>query len=229
MTGAGYEGMNAILRAPVASTVDVVRALTPFRRRAVPMLWHLGPSSEAGTEEHLRAAGLELYEEEPGMVARLGGELPGSPEGLVIEVVRDAGKLRRFVEVLTGSTTGPVVSSLVRLRAATGLGEEATFQHLLGLLDGRPVATAAVAHGARAAEIQHVVTLADRRRGGIGTAMTAAAMRLAREHGHERAVLTSSPDGERVYRRLGFETVCVVRRFLWQPTSALRGSSSGPG
>jgi GNAT superfamily N-acetyltransferase len=125
--------------------------------------------------------------------------------------------LRQFVEIWTGTTSGAAVSFLTRLRAATGLDESATFQHLLGWLDGRPVATAAVAHGARASEIQHVVTLADLRRRGIGRAMTAAAMELARRHGHEHAVLTSSPEGEGVYRTLGFETVCTVRRFLWKP------------
>jgi hypothetical protein len=50
--------------------------------------------------------------------------------------------------------------------------------------------------------------------------MTAATMALASERGHEHAVLTASPDGAGVYRRLGFEVVCAVRRFLWKPTSA---------
>jgi hypothetical protein len=47
--------------------------------------------------------------------------------------------------------------------------------------------------------------------------MTAAAMDLARRRGDKRAVLTSSPEGEGVYRNLGFEPVCTVRRFLWKP------------
>lgn len=72
LTGAGYEGLNAILWAPVASLTDVAHALEPFRQRGVPMLWHLGPTVVEAIEKRLVAGGLEFYEEEPGMIARLG-------------------------------------------------------------------------------------------------------------------------------------------------------------
>ena len=95
-----------------------------------------------------------------------------SPLGLRISPVRSEDELRQFVGILTGSQTPPF-STVSRLRAATGLGIDATFQHLISSLDGRPVATAAVAHGRNASEIQHVVTLPEARRRGVGTAMTA--------------------------------------------------------
>ena len=88
---------------------------------------------------------------------------------------------------------------------------------MIGYLDDEPVATAAVYRGRRASEIQHVVTLDQHRRRGIGTAITGAALELARRHGNGCAVLTASPDGEGLYRRLGFVTVCSVRRFLQRP------------
>jgi ribosomal protein S18 acetylase RimI-like enzyme len=54
------------------------------------------------------------------------------------------------------------------------------------------------------------------RRKGIGTALTVAALRvIAARVG--TAVLTSSPDGLRIYRRLGFQQVGTVRRYLWSP------------
>jgi len=219
VTGAGYEGFNAVLRAPCASAGEVEDALEPFRRRRVPMLWHLFGADAVSAGEHLTENGFEFYEEEPGMVARLdAAAVPStSPPGLRISAVRSAGELRQFVEILTGSRDAVSLERVTRLRAATGLGIDATFQHLIGSLDGRLVATAAVAHGRNASEIQHVVTLPDARRRGVGTAMTAAAMTLVSRHGHDEAVLTSSPDGEGVYRSLGFDVVCPVRRFLWKP------------
>jgi hypothetical protein len=47
--------------------------------------------------------------------------------------------------------------------------------------------------------------------------MTAVAMTLASRYGHDQAVLTASPDAAGVYRSLGFDVVCTVRRFLWKP------------
>lgn len=51
------------------------------------------------------------------------------------------------------------------------------------------------------------------RRRGIGLAMTCAALHAARDAGAARAGLDASSAGERMYRRLGFETVTAVTRF----------------
>ncbi len=219
VTGVGYEGFNAVLRAPCASAGDIEEALEPFRRRRAPMLWHLFDADAVRSGERLIENGFEFYEEEPGMVAHLDAVVAPStmPPGLRISPVRSEDELRQFGEILTGSRNAAFLERVTRLRAATGLGIDATFQHLIGRLDGRPVASAAVAHGRNASEIQHVVTLPDARRRGIGTAMTAAAMTAASHHGHDQAVLTSSPEGAGVYRSLGFDVVCTVRRFLWKP------------
>ena len=49
-----------------------------------------------------------------------------------------------------------------------------------------------------------------KRKKGIGLAMTQAVMREAKKYGARFAVLQSSPDGYRVYRRAGFEQQCQV-------------------
>jgi GNAT superfamily N-acetyltransferase len=177
------------------------------------MLWHVGPQSDRSLEALLLSAGLEFDEEEPGMVMRLDrpGETPAVPADLCIEAVREPETLLRWVDILSG---GRLPESGVALRAALGLDASAACQHLIGYLGDEAVATAAVYHGERASEIQHVVTLDRHRRRGIGAAITAAALELARERGRSHAVLTASPAGEAIYRRLGFVTVCSVRRFL---------------
>jgi ribosomal protein S18 acetylase RimI-like enzyme len=132
-------------------------------------------------------------------------------ETLLLFRKRGVETLGRWVDIWSG---GRLQETAVRLRAALGLDASAACQHLIGYLDDEAVATAAVYHGRRASEIQHVATLDQHRRRGIGTAITAAAIELARQHGNRYAVLTASPDGEGLYRRLGFVTVCSVRRFL---------------
>jgi ribosomal protein S18 acetylase RimI-like enzyme len=213
ITGVPYAGLNGVFRARDLNAADVEDTLQQFRERGVSMLWHVGPQSDGGLEPLLLSAGLEFEEEEPGMVMRLDapGEPPAVPDGLRIEPVREVETLRRWVDILSG---GRLPESGVALRAALGLDAAAACQHLLGFLGDEAVATAAVYHGTRASEIQHVVTLDRYRRRGIGAAITAAALELALERGQSHAVLTASPDGEAIYRRLGFVTVCSVRRFL---------------
>jgi len=213
ITGVPYAGLNGVFRARGIGAAAVEETLLLFRRRGVPMLWHIGPQTSPGVETLVLAAGLEFDEEEPGMFARLDtpGHISAVPAGLRIEPVRDLETLGRWVDILSG---GRLDDRAVALRAALGLGASAACQHLLGYLDDEAVATAAVYRGRRASEIQHVVTLEQYRRRGIGTAITAATVELARRHGNGYAVLTASPDGEGLYRRLGFVTVCSVRRFL---------------
>ena len=213
ITGVPYAGLNGVFRARGLSAAAVEETLLLFRQRGVPMLWHIGPQSDPEVETLVTSAGLELDEEEPGMFAPLDtlAQTAAAPTGLRIEPVRDLETLGRWVDILSG---GRVVEETVPLRAALGLGASAACQHLIGYLDDEAVATAAVYRGRRASEIQHVVTLDQHRRRGIGTAITAAALELARRHGNGCAVLTASPDGEGIYSRLGFVTVCSVRRFL---------------
>jgi predicted GNAT family acetyltransferase len=58
--------------------------------------------------------------------------------------------------------------------------------------------------------IYNVATVPDARRGGFGTALTAAAMAYGLERGARWAILESSSMGMSVYERLGFRQVCEV-------------------
>jgi GNAT superfamily N-acetyltransferase len=115
------------------------------------------------------------------------------------------------------------VDSLVELRAACGLGADPPTSHLLGLLDGTPVGCAAVFVGDQrdgpppAAWVEWIVTATAARRRGIGGALVHACLALARSRGLRRAVLTSSPDGHGIYRRLGFRDCCTVSRYRYPP------------
>jgi GNAT superfamily N-acetyltransferase len=224
-TGIRYEGFNGILWArlegrDLAGAVE--QALGPFREAGLPMLWHLGPTSSPPTlARALEAAGLSHYEDEPGMVADLGalGPAPAAPAALEIRPVRDRADLADWCRVLAGAPPEADLGSLVALRAPGALGPEPPAPHLLGLLDGTPVGCAAVFVGDRrtgppAAWVESVVTAADARGLGIGSAVTHACLTLARARGLGRAALTASPDGARIYRRLGFRERCRVSRYL---------------
>ncbi len=216
-TGLPYEGFNAAFgRGPIRREwIDDVMDL--FRRANAPMLWHVWPA-DYGIESALLERGLVFYEQEPAMVADLAVEAKGpSPTDMDIRRARDLEDLYVWVRILSGSSNDTFIRRVAELRGAAASRTGARFEHLLGLVDGDVVATAGVFHGTRAAEIQHIATERSHRRRGIGTAMTVAALELVRRQGGRYAVLTASPDGFGIYKRLGFETVATVRRFLGRP------------
>ncbi len=80
----------------------------------------------------------------------------------------------------------------------------------LGRVDGKPVGAAMSYRTDQAVGIFGVTTIAAMRRRGYGTALTRAAMLV--DSGLP-SILAPSPEGEQVYRRLGFEQVGELR--IW--------------
>lgn len=213
-TGVGYEGLNGVFIAPGTAAVPVESARRTFHRLGVPALWHVavhGDRPPPDAEPVVGEPGVTFYEEEPVLVTRVDRyELPAVDRLSIIPVTGGAG-LREWVRLWSGRESGAVFEDTVRARSAAG------FSHLLAVVAGVPVGCAATFVRDGWGEVQHVVTVAAMRRRGIGTALTVAALRTIGAHGATTAVLTSSPDGLRIYRRLGFWQVGRVRRYLWSP------------
>ncbi|MGH3737274.1 MAG: GNAT family N-acetyltransferase [Micromonosporaceae bacterium] len=241
ITGASYEGLNGVYWARDGEAVD--EALAPFRQVEVPMLWHAGPTSPDTLPRELADAGLSHYGTEPGMVLdldqpanegadSLDASRPGlgtfarwlPPEGLEIRRVGAEGQMRAWVRIWAAPPSRLLEDRLVALRAPMAYGVAARTPHLLGVLDGEPVACAAVwvgrlpgQEGRPVAWLEHIATRIAVRRRGIGTALTRACLDVARRRAASHAALTASPSAERLYRGLGFHDVCTVTRYLWSP------------
>ncbi len=225
---------NGVLRARPApgQTPDelVQELLAPYVRTATAMLWHTDGDVDPGLEAALRAAGLTVVEQEPAMVADLDpiAVAVEAPPGVVVQEVDDLVGLRAWMCVLLGldpraeaavpERVRPRLSALVAARAGVALpGGDRHAPHLLATADGLPVGCAAVFTSGPAAVVDHVVTARPWRGRGIGTALTRAAMAAGSAAGHDRAVLTASPDGVGILRALGFTPVGDVRRYRWSP------------
>jgi ribosomal protein S18 acetylase RimI-like enzyme len=198
--------------------------LAHLRRRRLPGSWHLAPSMRPeGLGEILLAAGFADGGGEPAMAVDLRladlGQDPSLSGDLVIEVVGDEGGLDAYRRVLgDGFGEGPKEADWVASAYATiGLGPETGWCHLVGSVDGQAAATASVFLTGDTAGIYFVSTRPRFRRRGFGAAVTRRAMAEAARLGASRAVLGSSPMGQRVYERLGFRTVFTYRLFEWEP------------
>jgi GNAT superfamily N-acetyltransferase len=216
----GYH--NAVVRASVGmdhADEVIVASRAVMERYGVPGSWHVGPSmSPPDLGTRLSALGFEGGRE-PGMAVQLGA-MPSveMPAGLEISRVASGGELADHEAVLaSGFGEGPPEAAWVcEMYRRIGLDDD-SWRHFVGRIDGSPVACATTFFASGVAGLYFVCTSPDVRRRGIGAAISHAALADARAAGVSVGVLGSSPMGQHVYERLGFETVCDVYVYEWGP------------
>ena len=216
----GYH--NCVVRAMLApqdADSAIVSSCELMRAKAVPGSWHVGPS--------MRPSDLWLRLEahgftgavEPGMAADL-ERLPDveMPAGLQIERIRSTTDLDSYARVLSlGFGEGAVEAAWLRTMYERIGVDNKYWQHFLGRLEGRPVATASVLLAAGVAGLYFVNTVPAERGRGFGTAMSRWPLIGAHDMGYRVGVLGSSPMGHGLYEQLGFHDVCEVLVYEWSP------------
>lgn len=214
---------NSVVRARLSDAeadAGIDARIRACAHRRVPMLWWTGPQS---TPVDL-AARLERrgFVTEPafGMAADLESmaALPRDRD-ITVDEVDDDTTLAIWSRVLCSAfgaphSFGDAFADLVRVM---GLDAASPFRHFLGRVQGEPAATCSVFFGAGVAGIYDVATLPERRRRGLGAAVTHAATSAAIARGYRMAILHSSTAGAAMYRALGFDDVCLIGQHVWAP------------
>ena len=198
------------------------------RDRRVPMLWWTGPSSlPARLGDRLTTAGF-VIEPAFGMTADLNVPLAADSRSsgfsrIAIERVSDRASLETWSRVLCMGFGAPPAfgNAFADMAEAIGLHCDAPFRHYLARVDGQPAATCSLFFGAGVAGIYDVSTLPSRRRRGLGAAITRRALDEARDAGYRVAILHASQLGVRMYRALGFETICDIGQYVWAPETSV--------
>jgi ribosomal protein S18 acetylase RimI-like enzyme len=215
---------NSVARARLSdgeADADIDARIRQCGDRRVPMLWWTGPSTTpADLGERLERRGF-IMEPAFGMAAALDTLAiePGADSDLSVETVDDAGALAIWSRVLCDAFSAPQSfgEAFADLAAAMGLDVTSPFRHFLGRVQGEPAATCSVFFGAGVAGIYDVATLPQRRRRGLGAAVTRAAAAEALARGYRMAILHSSTAGAAMYRALGFDEVCLIGQHVWAP------------
>nr|WP_198151317.1 GNAT family N-acetyltransferase [Kibdelosporangium sp. MJ126-NF4] len=193
-----------------ASDVDERIAETVASVDGVFSWWVDSTSTPDSLSQRIEAAGFPAHDPEPGMVAALSTlPEPEIPDGLEIRRVTAPVELAEYAGVVAANwdPPSPGVIRFYERAAGAALDPECQARYFVGYHEGVAVCAAEVFLAHEVAGIYNVSTLASHRRRGFGRAITLVALLAARAEGVDTAVLQSSPDGQSIYRGIGFTEV----------------------
>jgi GNAT superfamily N-acetyltransferase len=193
-----------------------------YVERGLPFIWWATPSGHAEElETVLPGLGLTC-QPVPGMYRSLDGPVaPRLPAATTIEQVGN----EKVMPTMLAGFGMPAELSDPMLAFMSGL-EPARAVNLVASTSDRPVGCGTLWLTGKTAGLYNIAVLEEARGRGIGYAVTASLLNVARERGATHAILHSSDLGRPVYERLGFEVVCRVPQFVWTPPAA--GPASEP-
>jgi GNAT superfamily N-acetyltransferase len=224
VTGLPTAAFNSIMYAnlrpdQIDAAIDELRALRA--RHGVPIGWLVGPSSRpTDLGARLQARGLQHTVDLTPMTVSLGALPVVEPvTSLTIERVEDPATYEEWIVAehrgfSSGTADDDDEDGLPALRRAMGIDHGLPLHHILGRLNGAPVATASLLLAGGIAGIYDVSTVPEARRRGIGTAMTVTALQEARALGYEIAFLQPSAMGRPLYERIGFRQRCICSVYI---------------
>ena len=222
-TGIPNDLFNGVLQTnmePEALPVAIGRVRAYFRQQRLPFQWHIGPTSlPENIRNLLEANDIRHVEDEPGMAVdllALNEDIP-VPSTFGFHPVTTEHLLRQWIHVWGCGAPEEVNQDCFKVYSGLIFSPQSPLRMYLGTIAGEPVATVALLFGAGVASIEHVVTIPQVRRQGIGAAITLMAAREARAQGYRIGVLTSSPMGFNIYSRLGFREYCTFSTYEWSP------------
>jgi len=189
--------------------------------RTVPIDWWVGPESQpADLGERLQARGFTLRETVPGMAADLDALVePSIPMRLTIRLARGEDGWRQWTEACLRAWEYDRelnVDTEPWYKMCQAASEDTLYLYS-GWLSGEPVAVSIMVLGAGVAGLHFIQTRPTYQRRGIGSRLTYEPLLQARRLGYRVGVLSASEMGYNIYRKIGFQEVCSMRIYSWEP------------
>jgi hypothetical protein len=210
----GWPMFNGALAIPELGSCDAAAEVAAeLAAQGRPWFWWALPDTPGSVLEAAAAAGAgEFDHQAPWMEARI-ADLPEPtlPEGATIEEVVDEAGYRLWAQTLREIYAFPEEDEQAWVEPARLLGwRDLPWRQWTAFLDGEPVAVTLLFCGGGIAGLFGVGTKAGARRRGFGRLVTLLPLK---QSGEELAGFFSTPEGDPLYRSLGFvERGWVSRR-----------------
>ncbi|SFI37306.1 Ribosomal protein S18 acetylase RimI [Paenibacillus sp. UNC496MF] len=210
-----YEGADE-----AGADADIGAIAKRYRERGLPLSWLTWSHDRdaAGLARALEAHGFKKAGVMTGMSLPLADWTPDvpAPAGMDIRPVRTESDFAWLEDVILPAfgLEGEAGEVFMRINKIAGTGEDAAFRHYVGFLDGGPAGAATAVHDGETIGIYNVATSEGFRRRGIGSVLTAHAVREGQAAGGRLAVLQASGMGLNVYRQLGFRDDAEIGLYL---------------
>jgi GNAT superfamily N-acetyltransferase len=194
------------------------RVADDYIQRGLPWFWWVTPSTtNPALEASLEARGAQRNDA-PGMHLDLNGSAPSqAPDGLVLTVLAsdESGAVEPLLDMFgfPDAFHQPMARHAQAFASAGGFTVHATSE-------GKTVAGGLALVSDGTVGLYLIATHPEHRNRGIGGAVTERLAAEGKRRGATAAVLHSSRLGFPVYRRLGFEHVCMTTQFVWYPEPA---------
>jgi GNAT superfamily N-acetyltransferase len=197
---------GAYAAGPGSDPEQVVADATAFMAdQGVPWLLWVRDGVDDALLDAGRRAGLTDAGGPPAMALAAIDEIPQTPDGLAVRLVRDRAGLETFRDLATrGFEMPPEISSTL---ITESLLDDPAIGMVVGSVAGTPVSGALVSITGTTAGIYNVATPPEFRRRGYGAALTWAAIEEGARRGCDHSILQASDMGAPVYRAMGFVDV----------------------
>lgn len=222
-SGVDFPLLNCVLRSNIPGGDKrnmVCETLDHFRKRNLPMLWWITPSTQPlNLNAELEKEGMVLIETATGMGLKLDGfkENEKGDANSSIVMVTNREELDKWISVFGRSFEMPENVKEFFFRALDYLGlDSGPFSHFICLMDDMPVACASIYISGKTAGLYNVGTLPEARGKGAGRAISIHSVLRATQSGCDTMVLHATEMGEPIYKRLGFRKYCEIKAYVMQ-------------
>lgn len=190
-----------------------------FESKSLPFEWHVDPQSRPNyLADRLEKAGLERKESQ-GMATRIENlVLPKEPKGFRYEKATSQENIEEFSKLLVEAYGMTEFGGSIFRDCIIKIGVSEDFQHYIGYLDDKPVGTSSIFYAVGVAGLFNVSTLPEARGKRVGSVMSSVPFVDAVDKGYKIGILHSTEMGYNVYKRLGFQEICKLIRYRWNPS-----------